>query len=534
MNFFKTLLNPSLKTPLLLCACVLAFAAADTTRARATEKWLRLSSEHFDMFSCASEDTSRKMLVQLEQFRVFFLGAMQAMTKGRVYDPRPLIFVFDTDAQYRSHGASWVMSRSIGMCMDGLFQPRILLSKQHGLGVIFHEYTHSLTAARLEGDLPPWFNEGLATVFETFKVSGDTVTFGAPDARRLRNVRQDTSLIPLGSLFAVSNLGGMPTYQVYSQSWLLMHYALCGRDNGVYNFNNMVRFLEESTQPGAVTSKAFASVFGSGYKKLEDALDDYKTSGKLTAYTAEIPAAPIDAKITARPATAEERAIELTGLHWRTYRASDTVTDNEGNMLALMKRYPENPRVYEILAEMQMPRLDQIKLRKPDKPAAAAYLRKAVAKNSTNPLVYIELLKDINIGSTQPLDFVMPEDMAAECTTLIDRALELAPDCMEAYEMLAIIESQKPVMRPEKINTVLTAIPSMRDPAKTNLALATIYWRLNRYNEAQAALNDLIKNPNSTTEMQQRARDLQQLIAKNPPNPPKVQRPPLGVRSPES
>jgi hypothetical protein len=104
----------------------------------------------------ASERSSIKMLVQLEQFREFFL---RTMSKGRVYDPRPLIFVFDTDKQYnpfQRRGPDGKEEPSDGLFLGGS-KPRILMKNDYieqGLRTIFHEYTHSLVKTRFGDDMP--------------------------------------------------------------------------------------------------------------------------------------------------------------------------------------------------------------------------------------------------------------------------------------------------------------------------------------------------------------------------------------------
>jgi hypothetical protein len=60
------------------------------------------------------------------------------------------------------------------------------------------------------------------------------------------------------------------------------------------------------------------------------------------------------------------------------------------------------------------------------------------------------------------------------------------------------------------------------------LALATVYWRLKRYDDAEAALKVLSADPKSTCEMKRCARDLERRIAKETGRevPPPLPRPP--------
>jgi hypothetical protein len=120
---------------------------------------------------------------------------------------------------------------------------------------------------------------------------------------------------------------------------------------------------------------------------------------------------------------------------------------------------------------------------------------------------------------------LMPAAEAADCEAIVDRAIALAPDCMEAYEMLAIIELEKPDMRVEKINTVLEALPNMRERAGTCRSLATIYWRAKRPDDAETMLGVLEKDPRASRPMLLNAYEPRKIIAKEtgrePPSPPK-------------
>jgi len=528
MNFCKTppLLRVCLRVLTLVLTLTLALTLAPANTARAAGTWLRLTSEHFDMLSCTSERSSRKMLVQLEQFREFFF---KIIPQGRCYDPRPMILVFDTDRQYKpyeSHGPDGRPVPSVGLFVKRPLESRILMVNEHiaqGLATIFHEYTHSLMHARLGEKIPPWFDEGLAQVYETFEVDGDKVTFGRVDTNNVY-VLANERFLPLGTLFAVDGKSEYYNEQhqmsvFYADSWLLMHYAMCGNKSGVYDFDNMLRFMKESSLPGADTSRVFAGIFGSDYEKLEYALDDYMNAGSYTGFTSTVPARPIQDKITVRLATNEELEIELAGARWSSSGAADAGEIMSG----LMNKYPDNPRVYEILAGMKMSEGEMA--------GATDYLRKAVEKKSTNPMVYVWLLQNyFSAGPDLPPGGLLPADKAAEYTRLVDRALELAPDCMDACKMLAVIESQKADVRIGKMNEVLKALPDIKEPASTYLAVATVYWRLKRYSEAEAVINEMSKNPESSYYWKRKASELLRLIVAETGKEPPPQPPPKNAK----
>lgn len=493
--------------------CLLLFACAVTTRA--ADKWLKLSSEHFDMLSCSSERDSKDLLVKLEQFREFFF---KTIPQGRIYDPRPLIFVFDSEKQYAPYSILTPDGKrrpGMGYYLSGLFLPRIMminLDDRQALHTIFHEYTHALVRERMGDHVPAWLNEGIAEVYETFTVNGDEVSCGKANAYHA-TMMQRGPLIPMGTLFAVTHRSSYyneseKMSMFYAQSWLLVHHAMFGAQPGKYDFKGLLHFADKATIPGAVTADAFAAVFGANYKDLEYKLQEYLRSGRHLARTAKIPAKPIRAKITVRPATDAEREIELAGMRWRAKNSPDI----EFVLLDLVKKYPDNPRVYEILAELKM--YDG------DPRGARDYLRKAVERQSTTPLAHVWLLRNYYSESRLPRGYIMPQDMDVEYTHLVDRALELAPDCMEAYEMLAIIESQRASIRGKKVNEAIKALSDMPDPGKTLLAVATVYWRLKKYNAAEVAIARLMQNPKSSYDLKSSAHDLLCVIAKETGKPP--------------
>ena len=493
---------------LFLLACAAAAAPLATHANPAGAKWLRLTSEHFEMFSCISESASRQLLVELEQFREFYFTTFQ---QHRNYHPKVPIFLFDTEehyTRYRYKNPDREVTPTGGLFLVGRLQSHIMVRHYHyggSLSTLIHEYVHFLTYIQLGEKLPLWFKEGLAEVCDSFRIIGNTVIFGKASYSQYGLLGR-TPPIPLDTLFTIDSQS--PYYTVegvkrrifYAQSWLLLHYAMLGKNNEPYTMKNMLRFVDARSSSSAFVNTAwiFKRVFGTGYGNLEKALYAYLRDGAHTTITTTIPSKPIRDKISVRPATDEEREIALAGLDWRSS------ADNIFELYGLARKYPENPRIYEILAVTQ--RADSCTIN-------ARYLRKAVEKNSANPLVYVELLKSKGIKPANP-GRLMPAKDAAEYTVLVDRALELAPDCMEAYELLAIIESQSPVIRIERINTVLEALPHMRERDKTRYALAVTYWRLKRHDDAQAMINKLLNDPNSSSKIKSRARELQGLVAK--------------------
>ncbi len=491
-----------------IAVCALLFACMAPHATQAAEKWLRLSSENFDMLSCTSEREAKNLLVRLEQFRTAFFTFFP---QKRTHYTRPYIVVLGSQKQFIPYLPSYkqkVRTNLTGVFMQSPTNPRIMMVNEEvdeGLQTIFHEYVHSLIAAM--GLRPPlYLNEGLAEVYSTFEVKGDTVKIGVAQPWYVHLLSRKRWL-PFKTFFAVDHKSKYYNEKdhvniFYAQSWLLMHYMVFGNNSDLVTAKKLDVFLDLCETPGISTSDAFERAFGLDYAKLEEALRDYLSRGRHITVTKKIPAAPIRRKITAKPADPIERDIELAGFKWRIKQAPDA----EFRLLQLLEQHPANPRICEILAE--------IKAYEGGMGAAGEYWLKAVKNNSVNPLVYVWLLRSFYQNSNLPLKYIMHGDMCAEYRKLIDRALELAPDSMDAYELLAMIESQSPNIRAKEMNKVLSALPAMRERSRTYLALAVTYWRLKQYESAETVIKVLSADPKATHEQKRMAREVLREVAR--------------------
>ena len=334
-------------------------------RDTAPATWLRLASEHFDMLTSAPEPDSTQLLVELEQFHAFFL---QVIPQPSARDPRRLVFVFDNNdkEQFIRHlprTPSGRPSRSAGVhlpALPGAPQPLIIMQPNPASRAnIYRAYGRSLVAARFE-KLPPWLHESLADVLQAFTASADTITLDANTRKMRFQVMRALPLLPLDTLFATeSNSPRLKdrdnARQYFSQSWILLYYAMLARDNAPYTLTNLLRFAitpSEATSPppattnattptdasatttGAaaptvnrklvssasdslptanspsplptLTAQAFAKIFNTDYAPLETALAAIIRAGDIQARAITIPAQPIREKITCRLVAAEE------------------------------------------------------------------------------------------------------------------------------------------------------------------------------------------------------------------------------------
>ena len=443
---------------------------------RGAEDWIHAQTDHFDMFSASSERESRRFLNELEQFCTAFQKVFGVSSVGQ---PRVTVMMFDSKDQMKPFCPQYKGKTKdvAGYYQKGKDEDLIVLSadsqdrgEDGGYSIIFHEYVHKLLHE--QGYNPPtWLDEGLAQFYATMRVTENSVEVGQPAQQRLRVIAR-SALMPLGRLFAVNH--SSPEYNekfqtqiFYAQSWLLVHFLYCGTDKNVQGkFTQFFEGVEEN--PTALEAQC-QRVYGMNFAQMESALSGYLSGGRFNVRTVKLPIGDFAGKIRFEPMGAVERDTVLENLRWR-------IRPEEGSplhMLQLAERDPKAARPYEVLAAYTLGK-DR------DRQQALAYWEKAVERGSINAYVYLQLakaqLKDVtNILS---LDYRAPQLVAEPIRKYLDRAVELRPDYMEAWEALAELEAVAEKPRVPVVVQIQNRVPKMRSQAKTLCALAIIRWRI--------------------------------------------------------
>ena len=188
-----------------------------------------MRSRNFQLIGNAGEKEIRQVANRLEQFREVFT---RLFPKAKFTAPRPTtVVVFKNDKSYSPFRSNQNIA--------GYFQPGpdvnyITLTaevrgEQDPFTVIFHEYTHLLVNSTL-GNVPTWFNEGLAEYYSSFNISEErVVTPGKPISNHVYLLRE-SKMLPC-RLFQVDH--NSPHYNerekqtiFYAQSWALVHYLI--------------------------------------------------------------------------------------------------------------------------------------------------------------------------------------------------------------------------------------------------------------------------------------------------------------------
>ena len=180
-------------TPFLLWLVIL-LTLAPAREGAAKDNWISVRSRNFQLIGNAGEKEIRQVANRLEQFREVFT---RLFPKAKFTAPRPTtVVVFKNDKSYSPFRSNQNIA--------GYFQPGpdvnyITLTaevrgEQDPFTVIFHEYTHLLVNSTL-GNVPTWFNEGLAEYYSSFNISEERkVTPGKPISNHVYLLRESKML----------------------------------------------------------------------------------------------------------------------------------------------------------------------------------------------------------------------------------------------------------------------------------------------------------------------------------------------------
>ena len=122
---------------------------------------------------------------------------------------------------------------------------------------LYHEYTHVLVRRGRRAPAPPWYDEGLASFFETLDRRGDSVVVGAAAGSDVALLASGGAL-PLGELFEgdIWGQGGRRVGAFYATSWGLSHYLLLS-PSGRREMSRLVEELARGEPPAEAQSRAF-------------------------------------------------------------------------------------------------------------------------------------------------------------------------------------------------------------------------------------------------------------------------------------
>ncbi|MCX6955964.1 MAG: DUF1570 domain-containing protein, partial [Verrucomicrobia bacterium] len=462
--------------------------------AGAADDWRYVRTENFELVSQASEKKTRKIVADLEQFRASFIASFHLRP---AHEPRVSVVLFDSDKRFTPFKPRYQgkPKEVAGYFVGGEDETVIALNldvptdeESNPVETIFHEYLHLLLHTR-GMKLPTWLNEGLAEVFSTFRVEGNTVVYGRPKQIYV-DLLGVSPLMPMGQMMAVTE--SSPDYNeeqragmFYAQAWALTHFLVCGEDRT--NAAKLAKFLAIMDTGPADPEAAFVEVFGFNFDQLEQLLRNYLQGGRYFVRRMPVQLMDFENRVEFRTASEEERDLALINLHWRVHRTGDA----KPAALQLAERDPGSPRPQELLGAMAA--VDR------DVRVALTRWRRAAELGSTSAYVLVQAsrTKLVEIGGVLDPDRQLRAADVVELREWLDRAVQLSPYYDDAWEMLAHVESRAADFRNGVVNDIQNRVNAMKEPGLTLLALAVIRWRA----KDLATANEIIKAVTTSPKM---------------------------------
>jgi tetratricopeptide (TPR) repeat protein len=464
----------------------------------AKDNWVSVRSKNFFLIGNASEKEIRQVGARLEQFREAFL---HLFPKLNFNSPVPTtVIVFKSHSSYAPFKSN---ANNAGYFQPGFDVNYITLTtevrgEQDPFSIIFHEYTH-LFVNNNSGNVPAWFNEGLAEVYSTFSIADDQkVVLGKPITNHVLLLREK-KMLPLRTLFQVDHKS--PYYNerdkqsvFYAESWALMHYlVLAKKGERVPQIGKFIELMSANVP----MEQAFQQAFGMGFDRMEKELREYISQDSYPIISGHFEnKLGVDTAMQSAPVTEAEVQAYLGDLLLHSNRP-----EAEGY---LQKALTLDPKLAMAHASMGM-----LRVREGKSGEARQSLERAVAANSQNYLIHYYYAFALSREGANDVELVsgFAPETVARMREELKKAIELRPDYPESYRLLAFVNLVSGTQLDETIALLKHALAI--SPGRNDLVfmLAQIYLQKEDYQIARQLL-EKISGDNVEAQLRQRAQAL--------------------------
>jgi hypothetical protein len=393
-------------------AITLALLSVFPLLAQDGDKWIRVTSSHFEMYATCDQKKAREAILHFERVRDFFMEA--SPVKPPAEFPTRIVIFRNPDLFY-----IYAPNRSVAaFYAPGPVRDSIVMGEPsaESYPVTIHEYVH-LVIRHSGLHLPLWLNEGWAEVYSTLRPVKDGVAVGDLIDGHVKDLEQGRWL-SLADLGAVDH--SSPAYNetsrlgmFYAESWALTHMLYLSPDYKK-NFGAFIGALNK----GQRLNDALNAAFGKTEAQVFSDLREYLSRKKLYGTVFMTPFEKSGENPVVTPVTTYDSYLMLADLHTASHHAA------------------EASRLYQ--------QLETDEPNRPDAFASAGYLavelgqkenarkdlRKAYDLGSADPQLCLQLAT-LDREAKQPPSVVMP---------LLERAVKLRPDFTEALFQLGVMK----------------------------------------------------------------------------------------------
>lgn len=384
-----------------LCVCAIAISCVLPAPAKEAN-WLKLRSEHFEVYSAEDEKKARRVLEHLERVRKTF----ELLTNVQIPNDQPVrVLLFRSEKEYRPYAYG---KTALAHYMSARGRDYIVLSDldSHTEQVLNHEYFH-LFSKHARFRFPVWMEEGLADFYSTLRITKKDVSLGLPVVGHHRYLTSRFGRpIPLAQIFSLDyktrhEIDRDMTNRLYAQGWALIHMTFSGKDMA----SRSHEFLAKVRDGEMDTAQAYQSVYGLTLPNLDQLLARYIEAGAY--YFDKSPVEGLDFTAPTEALSIEDWETPLLLADMLAYTDKSEEAMQRYNDLA--QNFPDRPEVEESRGYLVG--------REKDRSASIPFFRAAVAKKSKNSMLYYEL-------ASLACDYTKVSD---ECRDWINESLRLDP-----------------------------------------------------------------------------------------------------------
>ncbi len=255
---------------------------SESDRANLVKKYVRKDRDGFWMVSVSvysvkttvSPEFALEMAIMMDdfykKFNEVFIGGVKLRQK-------PQLYVLKDRAEYarfllsKNINASWSIGMYIhrGRCLVTFKNDHSTLTN-----ILFHEGTHQLLHAYIGNNIPVWFNEGMATNFETWNVYKSEMRnvkealYRSGRARVISTVYGKSGFISLAQLMSITSrqwLASQDPQVQYAAAWSAVNFLLNTKD-GRKILNLLLTNFKKGRKQKQILSSKFISVFETKWK----------------------------------------------------------------------------------------------------------------------------------------------------------------------------------------------------------------------------------------------------------------------------
>jgi tetratricopeptide (TPR) repeat protein len=431
-----------------------------TVPALGADRWLRLTTPEFELYTTAGEKQGKDTLRHFEQVREFFLQASPVRSSG---DSPLRIFLFGTEAQYapfRPNG--FTIAYFVATPASDYIVMGDRASNDYGPSI--HEYMHLIV--RHSGlKLPTWLNEGWADVFSTLRPMGKDTAVGDLLPERMNSLATEPWL-DFDTLTSVDS--SSPTYHegsrigvFYAESWALAHMLYLSPE---YK-DNFLKFVT-ALHSGKSTAEALEIAYGRSSSMVFQDLHAYFDRKRIYGRVFETRIGNKEEKVASALLPEFDSRLALADLLAATGKHDQA----KAEYASLEKEQPENADLDRSIGNLA--------LWSRDRNTARQYFTKAYEAGNKDPRMCFDLAI-LELEAKQPPAKIIP---------ILERSLQSKPDYTEARMQLGLVRIEARDF-PGAIATLM-AIPKITAQYAPPVYCGLAYARV-QTGDLKGALDDL-------------------------------------------